>query len=180
VKQILVAVLCVFGAFYSGELIGMNKAENACVQKLKDNTPTSVPAAKPVDGPKTPEAGPVPLSAQYHPSVFKVKRGDKATVPQWQWVNIEHHGDYRPSTFEATCGIEPGGFVTALASEDDTVLVKYYPPMGRANPGTPCQGGEMFLLTHEDFTTMTERFNAKWAEAKEHEELIKRLLEKAR
>lgn len=136
----------------------------------------------------------VPADTEQPPERFqqgvasvRIYKGQTATVPAWQWVDIEAIRGKRPGKFDAVCGIEPGGTVTAIGTltEDHAangkrfrVLVSYDPPDPGDTGGTPCDGGEAFYLDVTDFQTMTARYEKAQKSEKLRREVTDALLER--
>jgi len=105
----------------------------------------------------------------------EVQPGQQFRVPQWQWVNmIENY-----SVSDATCGIEFGNVVQALAVEGDTALVGYR-SKGDRSGGTSCPSGIIFIIKTHLLETFTTRYTAVLLEKNRQNALIRLLLSKAR
>ena len=108
-----------------------------------------------------------------------IYKGQQAVVPKWQWVHIETLGTGshpHPGKWDDTCGIEPDGIVTAVGTMNDLVLVSYRPPPEADTHGTPCDGGETFLLEAKDFLTMTTRADTIKKEERQRRDAVDALL----
>jgi hypothetical protein len=101
------------------------------------------------------------------------EKGATAIVPGWTWV--EPIDMPRTDSFPATCGIEREGMLTVLGSDAEGVLVQYQAPH-RYKGGTPCRGGERFLLSHTAFEAMTPTYEASKAREAAQQTRIQRML----
>ena len=113
-----------------------------------------------------------------------VKKGDKATVPSWRWVDVVNQkpviqnfsNSRRPIAYGETCGIEYGGTVVAVATHDNDVLVLYTAP---GQPmGTPCPTGVAFFLPKTQFLAMTAGYDEVRKKDTERRDLVVKLLGK--
>lgn len=173
-RAFCVAVLIV------GLIWGATIEKNRHADDLRDcRDTTRVTTATP--GPErdfgyTVTASPATLPPNLEETRAIARKGDTSIVPEWKWVDVERYlNGQLPDKDEDTCGIEPGGRVTAIGTVSDQVLVSYEPP-DDDTAGTPCDGGEVFFLKVVDFISYTDRAEAFAKQELERKRLVNSLL----
>ncbi len=119
------------------------------------------------------------LIALFQPTAAQeIKKGDKATVPAWEWVEVRNlepvKGGNHDFGFGDSCGIEEGGTVTVVGIEGGRLLVHY--SISGTKFGTPCPNGVLFFTTKERFSRMTAEYNRMRAAKQGEKDTVRRLL----
>lgn len=113
-----------------------------------------------------------------------IKKGDRATVPNWQWVDVVNQEPVvqnfsnarRVIAYGEKCGIEYGGTAVAVATQGNDVLIRYTSP---GQPmGTPCPTGVAFFLPKAEFSAMTAKYEEIRKKDAERRALVAKLLGK--
>jgi hypothetical protein len=110
-----------------------------------------------------------------------VRVGDTATVPDHQWVKVKnpnplHNSNGVPISFGRTCSVQRGGLVRAVAVSPSGIVLAEYAAPGNEAYGAQCASGTVFLVPAEEFSTMTERFEAAEQAENAEREAIRALL----
>ena len=94
---------------------------------------------------------------------------DWPKVPGNTWVTVKNPND--------NCLIEEGGALKQVGVDGDKILAEYTGVRGQGY-GTVCGTGTIFFVSKEEFSTMTERYNAILRERQQEKDKIQRLLDK--
>jgi hypothetical protein len=113
-------------------------------------------------------------------SAQEIKKGDKATVPDWTWVDVKNPESVESGNtsfgYGEHCGIQRGGTVTVVGIEGNRLLVRY--SISGTQFGTPCPSGILFFTTKETFSKVTAEYRRVRAAEQSERNLVKRLLTK--
>lgn len=103
-------------------------------------------------------------------ATLAIALGSSFPVPSWQWVDVLNTAPVSnvniTYSYGDRCGIEPGGSVAVLDSDEDRILVRYYSDVAKA--GTSCPNDAIFWVEKRDLVTWKARDRKRAsAEAKE-------------
>lgn len=106
---------------------------------------------------------------------------DWPKVPGNTWVTVKNPNGVvtgnNKHEFNDNCLIEEGGALKQVGVDGDKILAEYTGVRGQGY-GTVCGTGTIFFVSKEEFSTMTERYNAILRERQQEKDKIQRLLDK--